>query len=326
MIKPPTPVDELLRLETLRNLKILDTAPEERFDRITRLAKTLFKTQIALVSLVDDDRQWFKSRQGLDVTETAREISFCGHAILDQEPLVVTDAANDERFADNPLVTDDPNIRFYAGCPLSGPGGHKVGTLCVIDENPRDITDEELALLKQLAGLVEEELVVSDFVRVDPTTALSNRAGFEMVANHLIAMCRRNDVPASVLLLHNVNHEFVSMTEGNDGTDRMAVEMAQLLLASFRDSDIVGRLAPDLYGVMLTGADREEVQRIAQRFLSRIDDRNSAAKGYAIEVESFPYEYDENRHDSAQQLIDDATALLEDAELNATARTLMSAG
>ena len=119
MIKPPTPVDELMRLETLRNLKILDTESEERFDRVTRLARRVFGTPIALVSLVDNDRQWFKSRQGIEVSETSREISFCGHAILDDEVMVVRDAHDDERFADNPLVTSDPSIRFYAGYPLT---------------------------------------------------------------------------------------------------------------------------------------------------------------------------------------------------------------
>ena len=117
MITPPTPVDELLRLETLRNLKILDTNPEERFDRVTRLARRIFGTPIALVSLVDTDRQWFKSRQGLDAVETPRDISFCGHAILSDEIMVVNDAHEDERFSDNPLVTGDPKHSIL--CRLS---------------------------------------------------------------------------------------------------------------------------------------------------------------------------------------------------------------
>ena len=112
MITPATPVDELLRLETLRNLKILDTDPEERFDRVTRLAKRIFGTEIALVSLVDGDRQWFKSSQGIEVTETPRDVSFCGHAILDDEVMIVNDTHTDDRFRDNPLVTTDPSIRF----------------------------------------------------------------------------------------------------------------------------------------------------------------------------------------------------------------------
>ena len=324
VMKPPTPVDELLRLETLRNLKILDTNPEERFDRITRLAKTLFDTPIVLVSLVDEDRQWFKSRQGLDVTETPREISFCGHAIVDEEPMVVTDASNDERFADNPLVAEDPNIRFYAGYPLNGPGGHKVGTLCLIDEKPRDMTETELTLLKELAGLVEEELVVADLMHVDATTGLSNRSGLTIVADHLLAMCGRNSVPASLLLLHHINFDFVSMSQGSDEADRAAVEIAQLLLATFRESDIVGRLSPDVYAVLLTGTQHDEIENICKRFMRRIEERNyKSDDSNAIEIESCAVKYNKEKHDTTEALLEDAEAALEDAALDATARTLV---
>jgi GAF domain-containing protein len=123
LLKPSLPLDECERLDALRALGILDTEGEERFDRITRLAKRLFGVPIALISLVDQDRQWFKSRQGLDASETSREISFCGHAILKDSALVVSDTLNDERFHDNPLVTSEPSIRFYAGQPLRAPGG-----------------------------------------------------------------------------------------------------------------------------------------------------------------------------------------------------------
>src|ERR1700752_1549332 len=116
MLTPALPADENTRLDTLRALNILDTSPEERFDRLTRLAKRLFGVPIALVNLVDADRQWFKSCVGLSATETPRDISFCGHAILGDDILLVPDAGVDERFHDNPLVTGDPNIRFYAGC------------------------------------------------------------------------------------------------------------------------------------------------------------------------------------------------------------------
>lgn len=112
MQKPPIPVDEAQRLETLKSLKVLDTDAEERFDRYTRMAKRLFGVPIALVSRVDKDRQWFKSRQGLESSETPREISCCGHAIVGDQVLLVQDASHDERFADNPLVAGDPSIRF----------------------------------------------------------------------------------------------------------------------------------------------------------------------------------------------------------------------
>ena len=158
MLTPPIPADEPRRLQSLHSLGVLDTPPERRFDRITRVATAAFRVPIALVSLVDHDRQWFKSCVGLDVTQTDRSISFCGHAILSDDLLIVPDALDDPRFADNPLVVGEPRIRFYAGCPLSGPEGRKLGTLCIIDREPRSFDAESVALLRELGSWVEEEL------------------------------------------------------------------------------------------------------------------------------------------------------------------------
>ena len=155
----PTPFNEKYRLAALEAYQVLDTEPEPGFDRITRLAARHFRVPIALVSLVDETRQWFKSRVGLDATETAREISFCGHAIMRDQVMQVPDARHDARFADNPLVIGDPEIRFYAGAPLITPAGLRIGTLCVIDFQPRDpLSEDGLAMLADLAGLVVEQL------------------------------------------------------------------------------------------------------------------------------------------------------------------------
>ncbi|UUX95736.1 GAF domain-containing protein [Aquabacterium sp. J223] len=138
---------------------VLDTPPEERFDRIARFAADEFGVPIALVSLVDEHRQWLKARVGLDVCETARDISFCGHAVVQDDVLVVEDARTDARFADNPLVTGAPHIRFYAGAPLALPGGQRVGTLCLIDTRPRRLDAHDLEILASLRRLVVEELL-----------------------------------------------------------------------------------------------------------------------------------------------------------------------
>lgn len=158
MIKPPRPADEATRLAALRGLNILDTPPEERFDRITRTALRLFNLPVALVSLVDENRQWFKSCQGLAVTETERCISFCAHAILGDETLIIPDALSDPRFADNPLVTGEPYIRFYAGQPLRALDGTKLGTLCIIDSQPRRFSQSDREALCDLATWAENEL------------------------------------------------------------------------------------------------------------------------------------------------------------------------
>ncbi|MBF0205155.1 MAG: PAS domain S-box protein, partial [Desulfamplus sp.] len=158
-MKPPdTPDNEIERIDALRRLNVLDTPAEERFDRLTRLAKTHFKVPITLISLVDTNRQWFKSCQGLGASETPRNISFCGHAILTDDILIINDALADPRFSDNPLVTESPFIRFYAGAPLHAPGGERIGTLCIISDKPRDFPSEEQAVLVDMAGIVEAEL------------------------------------------------------------------------------------------------------------------------------------------------------------------------
>ncbi len=154
--------DERARLQSLQDLQVLDTDEEERFDRVVRLAQGLFDVPMVAVSLIDTDRQWFKSRVGLDVRETPRSAAFCDHTIRKAGPMVVTDATDDDRFRQNPLVTGDPNIRFYAGHPIQSPGGHPVGTLCLIDTEPRHMTAEQLDLLEDLAGWVEQELALDE--------------------------------------------------------------------------------------------------------------------------------------------------------------------
>ncbi|WP_305966355.1 GAF domain-containing protein [Marinobacter salsuginis] len=162
MRTPEFPPDEAHRLSALDELALLDTPPEERYDRLTRLAACALNAPIALVSLVDRERQWFKSRHGLDAPETARDISFCGHAILREETFVIENALNDERFHDNPLVTGDPSIRFYAGAPLHDRHGYRVGTLCIIDRKPRSFSEEEERILRDLANLVEREFSIGE--------------------------------------------------------------------------------------------------------------------------------------------------------------------
>ncbi len=156
--RAPLPKDEEERVRALRRLSILDTWPEERFDRLTRLAAALLDVPIALISLVDVDRQWFKSSYGLGVRQTPREVAFCAHAILGEDILVVSDALLDPRFADNPVVTGDPHVRFYAGVPLTVAGGSRVGTLCLVDHRPRELDDTAKRLLRDLGTLVEREL------------------------------------------------------------------------------------------------------------------------------------------------------------------------
>src|SRR5947208_2287463 len=175
MIAAPIPVDDAGRLAALHALGLLDTPPEERFDRITRLLALVMHVPMAFISLVDADRQWFKSSCGLSTPQTPRAVSFCGHAILSDQPMVVPDAAEDDRFFDSPLVTGEPHIRFYAGQPLHGPGGHKVGSLCIADRRPRTLRGDELEVLGEMARVVERELGLVEAVHLQRELIASQR-------------------------------------------------------------------------------------------------------------------------------------------------------
>lgn len=154
----PLPAYEQQRLKVLWEYQILDTVPEELFDDLTELAAKICGAPTAMISLVDENRQWFKSRVGLSQTETAREISFCAHAILQRDLFIVPDATKDPRFKDSPLVLSDPRIRFYAGAPLVSPDGHAVGTLCVVDQAPRTLLPDQQQALRVLARHVVSQL------------------------------------------------------------------------------------------------------------------------------------------------------------------------
>src|SRR5438874_4572677 len=158
LTKAPVPAHEKKRLKVLWQYEVLDTVPEEVFDDLTELAARICEAPIALITLVDEDRQWFKSKVGISLNETSRDISFCGHAITQSELFIVPDATKDQRFAQNPLVTSDPKIRFYAGAPLVTPDGYALGTLCVIDKVPRELRPDQRSALRVLARHVMTQL------------------------------------------------------------------------------------------------------------------------------------------------------------------------
>lgn len=159
MLAPAFPANEARRLAVLRELLLLDTPPELRFDKLVSFAAQEFGVPIALFSLIDSERQWFKASVGMTVCETSREVSFCGHAILQPDLFIVPDTLQDSRFADNPLVTGPPHIRFYAGAPLIMPSGMSIGTLCLIDVLPRELDDIDRAMLAAVRDLLREEVL-----------------------------------------------------------------------------------------------------------------------------------------------------------------------
>jgi two-component system sensor kinase FixL len=183
----PHPANEPARLAALRSYAILDTPQEESYDAITKIASEICGTPIALISLIDEERQWFKSRVGLDARETSRDLAFCAHAIHGRKLLQVPNALLDERFCENPLVTGAPNIRFYAGMPLETSDGHALGTLCVIDRRPRELTAGQEEALKNLGVLVTQQLELRRALRAN-RALLQEKAAAEMKLAHFAAL------------------------------------------------------------------------------------------------------------------------------------------
>lgn len=311
MKKPDIPKDEQARLTTLRSLGILDTPAEERFDRLTRMAKRMFDVPIALVSLVDRDRQWFKSRVGLGATETPRDISFCGHTILGNDVFVIPDAVEDERFADNPLVTGDPSIRFYAGCPLTAPDGSKLGTLCVIDQQPRTIEDDDVDALKDLAAMVETELAAVHLATLDELTGISNRRGFMLLAQQSIQLCVRHKIPASLIFLDLDGFKKINDEFGHAEGDRVLAVLGDLMKKTFRESDVYGRLGGDEFVALLVNATKKFAEDSMSRFRQSVKkhERNTN-RGYEISFSYGVVEIDLERHQTIETLLADADSLM----------------
>lgn len=284
MQKPSLPENEAERLHALRTLGIIDTGHEERFDRVTRMAKRMFGVDIALVSLVDENRQWFKSKQGLDAAETPRDISFCGHAINQDGLFIIPNAVEDERFHDNLLVTSEPHIRFYAGYPLKLRPGLKIGTLCLIDSNPRELSDEDRQLLADLGAMIEQEVKSIQLATLDELTLISNRRGFLTLADYSISICKRYDVPFTFVLFDLNKFKLINDQYGHHEGDYVLKTFARLMLETFRESDIVARYGGDEFTLMLANAGEDEVSKLLARFAQAVDEENeSNQKTYTIE-------------------------------------------
>ncbi|HGL6715643.1 sensor domain-containing diguanylate cyclase [Burkholderia contaminans] len=319
----PKPADEAARLDTLHSLSILDTPPEERFDRLTRLARRLFDVPIALVSLVDDDRQWFKSHAGLDVTQTSRDVSFCAHALLEGNTMVIQDALNDNRFHDNPLVTGTPGIRFYAGRPLAAPNGAPIGTLCLIDTRPRALEPDELALLGDLAHMTEREIAALHFATTDELTQLTNRRGFEILARHVLSLCDRLDRHAALLFFDLNDFKSINDRFGHAEGDRALKAFADTLTGALRDGDVIARLGGDEFVVLLSATDPADVAEPVERVTRALALRNAAdARGYDIRFSVGHVDYDPAHHRDVADLLASADQrMYEDKQRGKTAGT-----
>jgi PAS domain S-box-containing protein len=266
----PLPSDEPQRQAALDALNILDTPAEPAFDRITNLAARLLGFPVALVPLLDHDRQWFKSAQGVDIQETPRDVAFCAHAIMGDEVFVVRDATQDERFADNPLVTGPTNIHFYAGAPLRTADGYKVGSLCVIDTKPREWTEEQSVLLSELAAILTDEIEL----RQASAKTLRQSADLERAHNEM----RGNQHKFQALIENALDVISVLDLDGTILYESPSVEK----VLGFRSEDLVGINALSLVhpnDQAFVVAALQKLWRSRLRLLSSFDFATRTARG-----------------------------------------------
>lgn len=301
MSAAPLPFNEAERLQALAEYDILDTINEVEYDDITYLASHICGAPIAAITLIDKDRQWMKSTVGLTRGQTTRDHAFCAHTILNpNQVMIVTDATTDQRFLDNPLVLDDPMIRFYAGAPLVTPNGEALGALCVIDRAPRELTKDQLralsALSRQVMGQLElrksmihlrrtmDERAVyerkleayqkklesinadlSVASQTDKLTKLSNRGSFDEFMTEEFDRARRRDRPLSLLLLDVDHFKKFNDNYGHSAGDEVLRQVASILQDSIRPTDFVARYGGEEFAVLLPNAAEEEAQIVAER-------------------------------------------------------------
>lgn len=309
MNKPEKAKDEEKRLRTLRALNILDTGPEERFDRITRMAKRIFDVPIALVSLVDEDRQWFKSSIGFNVSETPRDISFCGHAILGDQIFIIPDTTKDKRFADNPMVINEPHIRFYAGCPLIFVDGSKIGTLCIIDDKPRHFDSDDMQALKDLATTAERELAAVQLATQDDLTNTYNRRGFVMLARHSLNICVRQGIPATLAFLDLDNFKEINDRYGHAEGDKVLIAFADQIKDVCREADLFARLGGDEFAILFVNITKVATEKIFSRFHRTLEHYNQeSGKAYDISFSYGIVDFEPDKHQSIESLLDDGDA------------------
>ena len=269
----PLPQNEAARLQALLSYDVLDTACEHTFDDLARTAARLTGSPVALISLIDAERQWFKARHGFAPTETPRDRAFCGYAILDPDhQLVVPDATEDARFADNPLVTGDPNIRAYAGTPLVTPQGDALGTLCVIDTVPRTYSEEELATLRSLAQAVGTALELRRALRraeqmalTDGLTSMPNRQAFVVALQNTMARQMRYGEPFALLCLDLDGFKAVNDSQGHAEGDRVLQAVGEVLTAATRREEFAARLGGDEFAVLLSAGNSTRTAEAAER-------------------------------------------------------------
>lgn len=319
-MRPATPTNETQRLQALRRYEVLDTLAEQAYDDITRLAAFIAQAPIAMVSLVDEDRQWFKSKVGIEATQTPRDVAFCAHAILaPEEPLIVPNAAADERFADNPMVTGELGVRFYMGVPLVTPDGFAIGTLCVVDRQSREPTPQQVELMEALARQVvtqlelkrhvtEMEQVFSDREqhlarleryqieleeanvelleagRTDALTGVRNRAAFDCRLGEEVDRSGRYQSPLSLLMIDVDHFKEYNDEFGHPAGDEALKQLGEILNGASRPTDYVARYGGEEFVVLLAATSDDGARIAAERLRQAVENAQFPHRPVTISV------------------------------------------
>ncbi len=277
-----TGTDERARLETLGSYEILDTQPEESFDRVTRLARAVLDVPLSLVTLVDSDRLWLKARLGLNIAELPRVHSFCNETIKGSAPLILRDVARDGHFNAFPLVSGDTHIRFYAGIPLTTPNGFNIGTLSVMDREPRDILPSQTELLEDLARTTVDALELRQLASIDSLTGAMSRRAFIASAEREVSRSSRYGNPLSFIMFDLDNGREINERHGYPVGDAVLRTLIKTALTQLRTTDYLGRLGGQHFVICLPETFNENAALVAERLC------NTVAGAFTIGDTTFP--------------------------------------
>jgi diguanylate cyclase (GGDEF)-like protein len=247
-----------------------------------------------------------------------RDISFCGHAILGDDIFIISDTLLDDRFYDNPLVINEPRIRFYAGIPLVISNEIRVGTLCLIDREPRILSEEDKELLRDLGQMAVQDLTLVQLATIDELTQISNRRGFSALALHALSLCKRMNKPASLFFFDLDFFKEINDRFGHAEGDIALINFSKILKDVFRESDVVGRLGGDEFVALLTNANQAETSLILHRLKKVLEDFNTQNKsrGYEITYSVGVVAFDSNRHQSINDLLAEGDRLMYEHKRN----------
>ncbi|UTA47106.1 sensor domain-containing diguanylate cyclase [Simiduia sp. 21SJ11W-1] len=314
MIAPGMPPNEPQRLAALRSLELFGKPPQERFDRYTRLARRLFNTPIALISLVEADELWFLSHQGLPLERAPRANAFCAQVVASNQPLLVPSARQDARFKHNPSVVGANGLQFYAGCPLCIDHKTTLGTLCILDKRPRNFGVDHLKQLNKLAQLASHALSKHLPDTVDGLTHISNRQGFKTLAQFVIDTGLERGRSTTLLLFNLKNFRPLNDHFGRAEGDVALKAFARLLCQGFRESDLVARLGGDKFAVLLGESDDAGAAIALDRFKKNLGKYNrQALRGYDLRFEVARMGYNRDAFGSVNRLLTAADATLAEA-------------